>query len=120
MLINIYKAELNESAELFIFSKDYLELKKKYNPLLQPSSNYHSVISSQTDKFISLRKNLPSLKNSEQVLAKWPDDCWYYPSTVKDYIGDYKYKIENNLRAVKIILREDLIKMSHMSKEFKV
>lgn len=88
--------------------------------MLQPSANYHSVISLETDKFISLRKSLPNLKNCDQVLAKWPDDCWYYPSIVKESLGDYKYKIENNLRAVKIIFREDLIKMSNLSKEFKV
>ncbi|RNA18473.1 von Willebrand factor A domain-containing 3B-like [Brachionus plicatilis] len=112
--------DLNENAELYIFSKEYFDLKKKYFPLLQPSPNYHSVISSHTDKFISLRKSLASLKNCEQVLAKWPDDCWYYPSIVKDYIGDYKYKIENNLRAVKIIFREDLVKTSNLSNDFKI
>lgn len=111
---------MNENAELFIFSKEYFELKQKNNPLLQPSANYHSVILIETDKFISLRKSLPDLKNYEQVLAKWPDDCWYYPSVVKEFLGDYRYKIENNLRAVKIIFREDLIDKSNLSKEFEV
>ncbi|CAF0714125.1 unnamed protein product [Brachionus calyciflorus] len=113
--------DLNENVELFVFSKEYLELKSRYQPLLQPSNDYLSAINSETNDFINMRKSLPTLKNGDEVLAKWPDDCLYYPSVVRDYIGDYKYKVENNLRAVKIITREDLIKQSsNLIKDLKI
>jgi hypothetical protein len=40
-----------------------------------------------------LGQELRELKEGEEVLAKWPDDGWYYRSIVKKYLGDGKYKL---------------------------
>ena len=110
-----------ENVELFMFGKEYRDLRSKYQPILQPSDSYLPVITTQSNDFINMRKSLQTLKVGDEVLAKWPDDCLYYPSVIKENMGDYQYKVENNLRAVKIIYREDLIKKSlHQAKELSV
>lgn len=60
-------------------------------------------------KLIKLRKKLPQLEVGEEVLARWPDDGWYYRSIVKEYLGDYKYKVEDSLRDCEVLYREDII-----------
>jgi hypothetical protein len=60
-------------------------------------------------KLLKLRMELPQLSVGEEVLAKWPDDGWYYRSIIKEYLGDYKYKVEDSLRDSEIVYREDLL-----------
>src|SRR5690349_20840931 len=61
------------------------------------------------DKMYQLRRELGQLSVGEHVLAKWPDDGWYYKSVVKEYLGDCKYKLEDSIRDVEDIYREDII-----------
>jgi hypothetical protein len=67
---------------------------------------------SEDDDLLKLRKDLPKLTNSEKVLAKWPDDGWYYSSTVKESLGNHKYRVEDDLGDREDIYREDIIKTS--------
>ncbi|RMZ93526.1 hypothetical protein BpHYR1_048152, partial [Brachionus plicatilis] len=39
----------------------------------------------EKEKILKLRSELPEIKVGEEVLAKWPDDGWYYRSIVTDY-----------------------------------
>lgn len=64
---------------------------------------------SEKDRILNLRHELPELSMGEEVLAKWPDDCWYYRSIVKEKLPDCQYKIEDSLRDVELIYREDII-----------
>lgn len=65
------------------------------------------------EKLLKLRRDLPKLEVGEEVLAKWPDDGWYYRSIVKDYLGNCKYVVEDSLRDTEQIYREDLISDAH-------
>lgn len=60
-----------------------------------------------------MRRELGKLKTGDRVLARWPDDGWYYPSVVRDSkstrLAEGQYKVENKLGAVKLVYREDLI-----------
>lgn len=61
------------------------------------------------EKMLKLRFELPRLNIGEEVLAKWPDDGWYYRSIVKEDLGDCKYQVEDSLRDVEQMFREDII-----------
>lgn len=57
-----------------------------------------------------MRNELRKLKVGDRVLARWPDDGWYYASVVRSNPdADARYKVENKLGAVKYVYREDLI-----------
>ena len=60
-------------------------------------------------KIIKLRTDLPHLDEDDSVLAKWPDNGWYYHAHVDKYLGDYKYLISGNSREKREIYREDII-----------
>jgi uncharacterized protein Usg len=53
-------------------------------------------------------------------LAKWPDDGYYYPSIVLEISDFGKYKLENNLKSVKYVHREDIITKSELLRDFNV
>lgn len=103
-----------------MFGSEYKQLKFKYQPIIQPSSGSFGVIplvNDSDDRFVSLRNELGKLKVGDRVLARWPDDGWYYPSVVRDNKTNKssqddqpgRYKVENKLGAVKYVYREDLI-----------
>ena len=56
-----------------------------------------------------LASELSELEEGEEVLAKWPDDGWYYRSIVKRRVAAYQYEIEDSLRDVEVIDRVDII-----------
>jgi hypothetical protein len=62
------------------------------------------------------RQSLPQLDTKGQVLAKWPDDGWYYPATIKSEVTNGEFILEryidNNLHSVKNVKREDIISRS--------
>lgn len=66
-----------------------------------------------------IREGLSSLSDDEKVLAKWPDDGWYYPSVVKSQMGNNEYLVErypdNNLKSSKIVKREDIVSQSELA-----
>jgi hypothetical protein len=66
-----------------------------------------------------LRKELPQIAVGEEVLARWPDDGWYYRSIVKEYENeeDYRYKIEDYLKDVISVYREDIISVEDNNSE---
>ncbi len=81
-----------------------------------PGSSHRSVKS--TDSTIELtyahlvaglRKKLAVLEVGEQVLAKWPDDGWYYRSVIVECLGNGQYRIEDSLSDTETIYREDII-----------
>ena len=65
------------------------------------------------EKIMLLRNNLPRLHVGEEVLARWPDDGWYYRSIVKETLGDYEYKVEDSLKDVETLPRDDIISEAH-------
>lgn len=102
-------ADIDFDGELDVFGKEYRMLRMRYQPILEPSISVYSVITFTSEKFLDMRKQLPVLRRGQRVLAKWPDDGWYYPSEIKDKVGECCYKVENNLKSIKLIYREDLI-----------
>ena len=54
--------------------------------------------------------------NERFVLAKWPDDGWYYPAVVRNQADGNTYVVERypgtNLHSVKLIKREDILTKS--------
>ena len=63
--------------------------------------------SSEMEKF---KKSLPQLNSGQEVLVRWPDDGWYYLSVIKENLGNhYQYKIEDSLRDIEIVSRQDII-----------
>jgi hypothetical protein len=60
-------------------------------------------------KLKKLAKELVELREGEEVLARWPDDGWYYRSIVKKKINEYKYQLEDSLKDTEIVNREDII-----------
>lgn len=70
------------------------------------------------EKLLKLRAELPELKIGEEVLAKWPDDGWYYRSIVKENLGDCKYQVEDSLRDMEQIYREDLLSEINDSSDY--
>jgi hypothetical protein len=77
----------------------------------RPKSRSHSSMNFD-QKLLKLRKDLPELKIGDEVLAKFPANGWYYRSSVKDYLGDYKYKINTGLNESVEVFREDIIKLN--------
>jgi hypothetical protein len=81
-----------------------------------PGSSNRSVKSSDStieltyDHLVAgLRKKLSVLEVGEEVLAKWPDDGWYYRSVILEYLGNGQYRIEDSLSDIETIYREDII-----------
>lgn len=96
-----------------LFGLEYRRLKLKYQPILQPSNGPHAVIMTTNNLFLSDRLELSPLKIGDRVLARWPDDGWYYPSIIRDNKGGNGiYRVENKLGAIKFIYREDLIRQT--------
>lgn len=59
-----------------------------------------------------LRRKLSNLEIGERVLAKYPEDGWYYHSTIVEGLGDGKYRIDSdNSSDYQVIFREDLISL---------
>lgn len=97
----------NETASITVNNEQYEDIdvniiKEKPKPPPTP-------VLTGDQKIIKLRMELPQLNVGEEVLAKWPDDGWYYRSIIKEYLGDYKYKVEDSLRDSEIVYREDLL-----------
>jgi hypothetical protein len=100
-----------------------IETIKEENSIIQPNVLITKPPSqTQTEltleqKLRKLGKELPELNEGEEVLAKWPDDGWYYRSIVKKNVGDNKYQVEDSLKDIEIIKREDIISEINDSKD---
>ncbi|XP_041359288.1 uncharacterized protein LOC121375741 isoform X2 [Gigantopelta aegis] len=57
---------------------------------------------------LKLRNLLPKVKVKTEVLAKWPDDCWYYKGTILS-CDNYLYQVEDSMGDVEQIWRENII-----------
>jgi hypothetical protein len=136
-----YKSDLD--GKFKVLRQDFDEWKKQEPPVILPNPNLYIyqenkdkivenvrlnelVVKPATppqqrdlsvdEKLLKLRQELPQLRTGEEVLAKWPDDGWYYRSIVKEYLGDYKYQVEDSLRDCEQVYREDIIsEMSDLS-----
>ena len=64
---------------------------------------------SLNEMLIALRQSLSRLKVGEEILAKWPDDGWYYRSVITEYLGDARYRIEDSINDSEVLYREDII-----------
>lgn len=75
-------------------------------------------------KILKLRSDLPQLTEGEPVLAKWPENGWYYHSSINEYIDDYKYDIRGDEGQQVEVYREDIIpthqKKIHFFDEFNI
>ncbi len=60
-------------------------------------------------KLIKIANELPELREGEEVLARWPDDGWYYRSIVKKKLNECKYQLEDSLKDIEIVSREDIL-----------
>lgn len=58
---------------------------------------------------MKLRKTMPKLKVGEEILAKWPDDGWYYRSVITEYLGSARYRIVDSINDTEVLYREDII-----------
>lgn len=59
-----------------------------------------------------LRRKLSNLEIGEHVLAKYPEDGWYYNSTIVEGLGDGKYRIDSDGSSdYQVVFREDLISL---------
>lgn len=81
---------------------------------LKPNVDYELVPKPESqltekEKILKLRSELPEIKVGEEVLARWPDDGWYYRSIVTNYLGNHQYQVEDSLRDYEKVYREDLI-----------
>lgn len=139
-LVQLRKKQKNYKSDLEgkfkVLRQDFDEWRKQEPPVVLPNPNLHlyekardessskkvvmkSPPSSQRDastteqKIAKLRADLPELRPGEEVLAKWPDDGWYYRSIVKEYLGKYRYQVEDSLRDVEQIYREDIVSELH-------
>lgn len=61
------------------------------------------------EKIIKIRHELHELQIGEEVLAKWPDDGWYYKSIVKENLGVCKYRLEDSNHDSECMYRDDII-----------
>lgn len=61
------------------------------------------------EKLMRLRSGLSRLEVGEEVLARWPDDGWYYKSIITESLGNHQYKVEDSLKDVEVLFREDII-----------
>lgn len=81
---------------------------KSLNTQRPKSSKPHPSMNLE-QKLIKLRTDLPHLEEDDSVLAKWPDNGWYYHGHVDKYLGDFKYLISGNSRETREVYREDII-----------
>ena len=67
----------------------------------------------------SPRKESPILVNllevGDKVLAKWPDDGWYYKSQIIQVIDPDNYRIKDSIEDTEFIRRDDIIPEKHNS-----
>jgi hypothetical protein len=133
-----YKSDLD--GKFKVLRKDFDEWRKQEPPTILPNPNVY-IYQDQKDvrvnepivkspppsqrepqtieqKLLKLRSDLPKLRIGEEVLAKWPDDGWYYRSIVKDDLGNNKYQVEDSLRDMEQIYREDIISEIHDSSDY--
>ena len=65
----------------------------------------------------SPRKEPPVLVNllevGDKVLAKWPDDGWYYKSQIIQVIDPDNYRIKDSIEDTEFIRRDDIIPEKH-------
>lgn len=99
----------NPNLYIYQENKDKIVENVRLNELVVKSPPTPQRDLSVDEKLLKLRQDLPQLRTGEEVLAKWPDDGWYYRSIVKEYLGDYKYQVEDSLRDCEQIYREDII-----------
>lgn len=93
--------------------KDNLRVnKKEYDPV--PDQKYPDNLTPE-QKILKLRRELPPLQPGEEVLARWPDDGWYYRSVIKEHLGNFRYRIEDGLRDEEEMERENIISEYHDS-----
>ena len=64
-----------------------------------------------------LRRELPTLKVGEMVLAKWPGDGFYYECRVHKRINQHLYQLENMLVDSKCVLREDIFSLDEQQND---
>ena len=48
-------------------------------------------------KLLKIRKDLPKMNSGEEILAKLPNNIWFYKCRIKELVGDYKYKVLSEL-----------------------
>lgn len=82
---------------------------EKYNSQSELGLVKQSKTLSIAEQLDHMRRTLPELNVGDEVLAKWPDDGWYYKSLVKQNCGHYRYKIEDINKVSLEINREDII-----------
>jgi hypothetical protein len=75
----------------------------------QANTRENSAAISINDELSKLRKLLNELNIGDEVLAKSTDDGWYYKCLVKEYLGNFKYKVEDVNKNIDELLREDII-----------
>lgn len=78
------------------------------NPVVKEKQKPHPSLNLE-QKLIRLRSELPHLMEAEPCVARWPQNGWYYKSTIKRYLGDYRYKIIGENGESTEVYREDLI-----------
>ncbi|CAF1056301.1 unnamed protein product [Brachionus calyciflorus] len=80
---------------------------KEYNdqklPVIKPYSNTIVIVNE------SLKNELSDINKGAEVLARWPDDGWYYRSIVREYLGNNQYLVEDSLKDCETFKGEDLI-----------
>ena len=47
----------------------------------------------------------------EEIIAKLPNNIWFYKCHIKELVGDYKYKVQFESNKTFMVYREDLIQM---------
>ncbi len=104
-IIHIDPHKVNYNRKQRSHSSSSNETKKSSSRILVSSSSTLSL----EEKLIKLRKELPELHANDKVLVKFPHNGWYYHSTIKENMGDYKYKINASLNDSFQVYREDII-----------
>lgn len=74
-----------------------------------------------TDETFSDDQNFEfqELEIGEKVLAKWPDDNWYYECVVIDKKGDF-YTLKDNVSDMEDIRREDIVSLRDKDYSFSI
>ena len=91
--------------------KKEFETRKNSDLVINKPSNSSLIQTELTveQKLKLLAQDLPELREGEEVLARWPDDGWYYRSIVKKRLNENKYELEDSLKDTEIVNREDII-----------
>ncbi|CAF0820702.1 unnamed protein product [Brachionus calyciflorus] len=105
------------------------EIDQKFNTLHNVFKQYNDqklpVIQSYSNTIVilnkSLKNELSDIKKGAEVLARWPDDGWYYRSIVREYLGNNQYLVEDSIKDYETFNREDLISdINEPLKKFKI